>query len=126
VPTGADLAEHRILVVEDNFLLAMEIEGLLRRQGCVVLGPVGTVEHALALLDREATPDLAVLDVDLQGRRVTPVAAALLSRDVPFVLVTGYRELQLDEPELDGRPRLEKPLDSQSLLRTMARLLERS
>ena len=126
MPNGAALAGYRILVVEDNFLLAMEIEGILHRQGCVVLGPAGTIEHALALLDREAKPDLAVLDVDLQGRRVTPVAATLLSCDVPFVLVTGYRELQLDEPELNGRPRLEKPLDSQSLLRTLARLLERA
>ena len=121
---GSDLAGHRVLVVEDNFLLAMEIEGILHRQGCVLLGPVGTIEHALALLDREAKPDLAVLDVDLQGRRVTPVASALLSRDVPFVLVTGYRELQLDEPELSGRPRLEKPLDSERLLRTLGHLLE--
>jgi len=120
---GADLAGCRILVVEDNFLLAMEIEDVLGRQGCVVLGPVGTVEQALLLLEREARPDGAVLDVDLQGRTVTPVAAALIARDVPFVLVTGYADPQLADPELHGRPRLDKPVSGPDLLRALAHLL---
>lgn len=120
---GADVAGCRILIVEDNFLLAMEIEGVLRGHGCVVLGPAGTIEHALALLERETDPDAAVLDVDLQGRRVTPVAAALLARAVPFLLVTGYADLQLADPELQGRPRLDKPVSGPELLRALDQLL---
>lgn len=116
---GADVERFRVLVVEDNFLLAMEIEAVLRRHGLTVLGPAGTIEQALALLEREGWPDAAVLDVDLHGRRVTPVAAALSSRKVPFVLVTGYAELQLKEPELQGRLRLDKPVDFQDLLRVL-------
>ena len=120
---GADLAGCRIFVVEDNFLLAMEIVDLLARQGGVVLGPVGTIEHALALLERETPPDVAVLDVDLQGRVVTPVAAVLRARDVPYLLVTGYADLQLGDPELQGRPRLDKPVNDQALLRALTDLL---
>jgi CheY-like chemotaxis protein len=122
VRNGA-MAGSRVLVVEDNFLLAMEIEGLLGRAGCIVLGPVGTIEHALALLEREARPDVAVLDVDLQGRWVTPVAAVLHARGVPFLLVTGYADPQLRDPELQGRPRLDKPVDGRDLLRMLGQLL---
>jgi CheY-like chemotaxis protein len=117
------LAGRHILVVEDNFLLAMEIERVLRREGCVVLGPVGSVDQALALLEEAARPDLAVLDVDLQGRRVTPVAAWLRSREIPFVLVTGYADLHLGEPDLLGGPRLEKPVDGLTLMATLRRML---
>jgi CheY-like chemotaxis protein len=120
---GAGLKGYRVLVVEDEFLLALELERLLQRQGCVVLGPVWSVDRALALLG-DQSPDGAVLDVNLRGRRVAPVAAALRERGVPFVLVTGYGEDQLGEPELQGRPRLNKPLDWQHLLCTLARVLE--
>jgi CheY-like chemotaxis protein len=124
VRNRADLGGCRILLVEDNFLLAMEIEGVLSGRGYVVLGPVGTVEQALALLERENDPDAAILDVDLQGRWVTPVAAALFARDVPFVLVTGYADLQLAPPELRGRPRLDKPVSGSQLLRALDQLLK--
>lgn len=120
---GVDLAGYRVLIVEDNFLLAMEIEDILRRHGCVVQGPVGTIDHALAVLEQEARPDVAVLDVDLQGRLVTPVAAALSARDVPFVLVTGYADPQLGQSELQGRPRLDKPVSGPDLLRALSRAL---
>ena len=119
----AALRGCRVLVVEDNFLLAMEIEGVLRRHGGVVLGPVGSIERALALLDDEAPPDIAVLDVDLQGCWVTPVAAALGTRGVPYVLVTGYADLQLREPELHGRRRLDKPVSDDDLLRALLEVL---
>ena len=120
---GADAEGCRVLIVEDNFLLAMEVETVLRRHGYVVLGPVGTVEQALALLERDGWPDVAVLDVDLHGRRVTPVAAALRSRQVPLVLVTGYAEPQLKEPELQDLPRLDKPVRGQDVVRALGRAL---
>jgi FixJ family two-component response regulator len=65
-----------------------------------------------------------VLDVNLRGKRATPVAAALQDHGVPFVLVTGYSDGQLNEPELKGRPRLEKPLNRQQLLRTLERAVQ--
>ena len=122
---GADLEGLCVLVVEDEFLLAMELEALLEQRGCRVLGPVATIDRALAVLDHHR-PAAAVLDVNLKGKRATPIAAALQDRGVPFVLVTGYSDVQLNEPELKGQPRLEKPLNRQKLLRTLERAVQAS
>ena len=119
----ADLTGRRVLVVEDEFLLAMELETLLQRGGCIVLGPVPTIHQALAVLDHEQ-PEVALLDVNLKGERATPVAAALIDRGVPFVLITGYSRLQLTEPELCAAPRIDKPLTCRDLKRAMAQALE--
>ena len=120
---GADLEGLCVLVVEDEFLLAMELEALLEQRGCRVLGPVATIDRALAVLDHHR-PAAAVLDVNLKGKRATPIAAALQDRGVPFVLVTGYSDVQLNEPELKGQPRLEKPINRQKLLRTLERAVQ--
>jgi DNA-binding NtrC family response regulator len=120
---GADLAGRRILIVEDEFLLAMELELLVRRRGCLVLGPASSVEHALALIDGEP-PDAALLDVNLKGERATPIAAALIARGVPFVLITGYSRPQLSEPELRDAPRIDKPVSGRALCRAMTHALE--
>jgi two-component SAPR family response regulator len=123
VKNGADLAGRRILIVEDEFLLAMELELLLLQRGCLVVGPVSSVGHALALLHGEP-PDAALLDVNLRGERATPVAAALQARRVPFVLITGYTRRQLSEPELRDAPRIDKPVSSRALCRAMTEALE--
>jgi DNA-binding LytR/AlgR family response regulator len=123
VDNGADLKGRRVLVVEDEFLLAMELEGLLSRRGCEVLGPASTVRQALTVLSG-GQPEVAVLDVNLKGERATPVAMALHDRGVPFVLMTGYSEAQLSEPELRHAPRLDKPVSCRALCRALAQLLE--
>jgi two-component SAPR family response regulator len=120
---GADLSGRRILIVEDEFLLAMELELLLRQRGCLVLGPVSSVSHALDLLDEEP-PDVALLDVNLKGERATPIAAALMARGVPFVLITGYTRPQLYEAELRDAPRIDKPVNSRALCRAVTEALE--
>jgi two-component SAPR family response regulator len=122
VDSGADLAGLRILIVEDEFLLAMELETLLQQRGCMVLGPVSSVGQALTMLDGEQ-PDIALLDVNLKGERATPVAAALHARGVPFILLTGYSVLQLSEPELRAAPRIEKPVNCRALKRAVASIL---
>ena len=78
-----------VLVVEDEFLIAMDLELLLRRHGWRVLGPAATVAEALRLLADER-PDVALLDLNLQGELVTPVAEELRAQDVPFVLASAY------------------------------------
>ena len=120
--SGADLAGLRILIVEDEFLLAMELETLLQQRGCMVLGPVSSVGQALTMLDGEQ-PDIALLDVNLKGERATPVAAALHARGVPFILLTGYSVLQLSEPELRTAPRIDKPVNCGALKRAVASAL---
>ena len=121
---GGGEAGLRILVAEDELVVAMEPEALLTGLGHVVLGPVPTVGQALALLARER-PDVALLDVNLGGERATPVAEALLERGVPFVLVTGYGEQQLREAVLRDARRLSKPFDGRRLGRLLAEVSAR-
>jgi CheY-like chemotaxis protein len=123
VDEGADLTGRRVLVVEDEFLLAMELEGLLSNRGCDVLGPASSVRQALAVV-RDDRPEVAVLDVNLRGERATPVAAALQERGVPFVVITGYSDAQLSEPELRHAPRLDKPVSDRALCRAVAKALQ--
>src|SRR5690349_6225193 len=89
------LAGRRVLVAEDEVLIAMAYEALLHEHGCAVLGPAAQVDEALALLAPTGgpPPDAAVLDVNLDGKPSVPVAEALAVLGIPFVVVTGYAEL---------------------------------
>jgi DNA-binding response OmpR family regulator len=79
----------RVLLVEDELLVAMMLEEVLRSEGCVIVGPVPRVEQALTVA-RDAPIDAAVLDVNLAGERVFPIADVLAERNVPFLFMTGY------------------------------------
>lgn len=116
------LAGRRILVVEDEWLVAAEIERMLEGAGALVLGPAYSIEEALALLRDGAPPDAALLDVNLRGAMVTPVAQALDERGVPFALVTAYAVAELGEPRLRQAPRVGKPFAAATLVRAVARL----
>ena len=118
---GPVLAARRVLVVEDEWLIAAQIGGVLEEAGAVVLGPAHSVEEALALLRDGAPPDAALLDVNLRGEAVTPVALALAGRGVPFALVTAYAAEGLDGP-LRAAPRVGKPFTAAGLVRAVARL----
>lgn len=121
--TQHSLRGRRVLIVEDEMLVAMELESLLRERGCTVLGPAPTLARALALLEQER-PDAALLDLNLNGKQTTPVAAALSARDVPFVVVTGYAAVEADAPELQRAPRLNKPVDHRNLVRVLAAVID--
>lgn len=110
---AAGLEGRRVLVVEDEMLIAMSIEETLQGLGCVVVGPVGKLDDALRLAGGEAL-DAAVLDVTIRGGKVYPVAERLLARGVPFVLASGYGEWALPE-NLRDRPRLTKPFTPKEL-----------
>jgi CheY-like chemotaxis protein len=114
----------RVLVVEDELIIAMELERLLRGLGSIVLDTVPTIERALRALARQR-PDFAVLDVNLRGERVTPVAEALQQQGVPFVLVTGYGSERLNEEAFRDAVCLRKPIDGQRLARAMTEVLSR-
>jgi CheY-like chemotaxis protein len=113
----------RVLIVEDEMLVGMELESLLHRLGCTALGPAPTVARALDLLEDER-PDAALLDLNLNGQSATQIAQALSARDVPFVLVTGYGEAQSSEPELLHAARVDKPVNHRQLVRVLTQLLE--
>lgn len=110
---AAGLEGRRILVVEDEMLIALMIEETLQGLGCVVVGPVGKLDAAQRLAGAEAL-DAAVLDVTIRGGHVYPVAERLLARGIPFVLASGYGEWALPE-HLRGRPRLTKPFTPREL-----------
>src|SRR5687767_6977319 len=103
------LVGAKVLVAEDNALIALEIEVDLQEQGCIVLGPTATIADTLASLSHDR-PDAALLDMHLLDGLATPIAATLAAAGVPFALLTGDR---LDVPEdaaLADVPRIEKPL----------------
>lgn len=122
VPMGAStlLTGLRVLVVEDEVLVAMLVEDALTDAGAEVLGPVRSVAEAMAALACE-TPDAAVLDLNLDGMPSTPVADALVAAGVPFVVATGYGVEGLP-PAHAGVPVLAKPYDPLELTRAVAAL----
>ena len=122
--SGDDMAGRRILVVEDETLIAMTIEDALQDLGCVVVGPVAKLDAALLLARHEAL-DAAVLDVTIRGGDVFPVAEQLLARGVPFVLASGYGDWALPK-ELQNLPRLTKPFTAQDLEEQVRSLLART
>ena len=110
---SAELRGLRILVVEDEFLVAMELEAMLRDLGSEVVGPLGRLDEALAVA-REKPLDLALLDVNVGGRLVTPVADALAGRAIPFVFCTGYDGSSLPSRHA-AAPILMKPCQAHEL-----------
>lgn len=113
---------RRILVVEDEYLIAFDVAEWLEEQGADVLGPVPSVSEALALLEATPLPDAAVLDINLGSEQVFRVADMLQASDVPFVFVTGY-DTGLIPARYAAARRCIKPLDRTRLLRTLAEVL---
>lgn len=99
---------RRVLVVEDESLVAMLLETILEDMGCLPVGPASTVDEGLQLVSGDAPLDAALLDVNVAGRQVFPIAEALKARGVPFVFSTGYGEGGLPD-EWRGQPTLQKP-----------------
>jgi CheY-like chemotaxis protein len=83
----------KVMIVEDEALVAMMVEDMLDDLGCEVAGSFGAVGDALAWLGGNPAPDGAVLDVNIGGEMVFPVAEELRQRGVPFVFATGYGDL---------------------------------
>lgn len=102
------LGGRRVLVVEDESLVAMLLETILEDMGCTPIGPVSSVDEALSTIAGEAHIDAALLDVNVAGVQVFPVAQALKDRGVPFVFSTGYGEGGLPE-EWRGQQTIQKP-----------------
>lgn len=103
------LAGRRILIVEDEMLIAMQLEDMLLEMGCEVIGPATSVAEALKLIGAGRL-DGALLDVNLGGEQVYPVADALAASGAPFVFVTGYGRTGLSGVHR-GHPTLPKPIN---------------
>lgn len=125
-PATEHFARHsdmgRILIVEDEELIALAMSAELSRLGWAVVGPAATVREAEALLSLAVDVDAAVLDVNLRGRPVYPLAESLAQRQVPFVFCTGY-EMVDPEGKFPDAPIIRKPATAKALSRALSDLL---
>lgn len=117
--TTTPLTGRRILLVEDDYLLADALAQALRSTGALVSGPIGTVDGALAAVDQLDDIEAVVLDVNLNGIRVDAVADAVRARGVPMVFVSGY-DRNLLPPRFADVPHCLKPVDIDQLAATLA------
>lgn len=111
---------RRVLIVEDEMIVALFIEDLLTDLGHRVTATVSRMEEAMALAEGDDF-DLAILDVHLHGQPVFPLAERLLARGIPFVFATGYGIRGVPE-HLRGAPTLQKPFRPDELADTIAKL----
>lgn len=117
----AQLSGRRVLVVEDEALLAMTLEDILTDAGAEVLGPALDLQTAIDLA-RSSIVDAAVLDVNLAGERSFPVAAILSDRSIPYLFATGYGA-SVQAEGYAGAPVLQKPYQPVRLVELIAELL---
>ena len=109
----------KVLVVEDNLLLAEVTKILLEDSGCEVVGPAGWLQRGLELAEQEPL-DGAILDINLHGDMSFPIAEVLRTRGVPFVFVTGYEDRSIVPMAYRSAPRLDKPVVDERLIEAMA------
>ncbi len=113
----------RILVVEDELMIRMLLEDMLGELGYTVAAEAARIEEALEAA-KNADFDIAILDVNLNGQPISPVADALVARGMPFVFATGYGERGLPEAYRD-RPTLKKPFQMDGLKQMLQTALDR-
>lgn len=120
---SSSLRNARILVVEDEYMLADDLATELRDAGASVLGPVGSMAQATALAEQSPDIDGALLDINLNGEMVYPIADRLTARGVEIMFVTGYDRAVIPERFADV-PRFEKPLSMRRVADAIGHLLE--
>jgi len=120
------LIGKRCLILDDEFLIALDIQQTLEQAGAMHVACVATVAEALALLRSGSDFDIAVLDVKLSGadRDSLGVAALLASKGIPFVFLTGMRVDDVHAKQFPQAPVIEKPYDAVALLNAVRRALE--
>jgi CheY-like chemotaxis protein len=116
----APLSGLHVLVVEDMFLVALDLSDQLTDCGCEVIGPAASVRQALEKIEGVEL-DGAVLDINLAGERSFPIAEVLASRGVPFLFLTGYDSAATIPEQFKQAPKLSKPVDVTELTSAVAR-----
>lgn len=119
----AGVQGKHILIVEDEFLIAIHAADVIENLGFQVVGPVATIAQALDILRNERV-DGALLDVNLSGTLIFPVAEELAARGIPFILTSGYESSGLPEIWRD-RPHLRKPVIERELARLAGLVFEK-
>lgn len=114
----------RVLIVEDEYMVAEHMGMMLEELGCEVVGPVATIEEALAAMNDDVL-DGALLDANLNGESSAPIATALHAASVPFIVATGYGSLELADEALNRASRLIKPFSNAELEATLIAAFKR-
>ena len=115
---GNALDGRKILVVEDDYLVALALAEMLKATGANVIGPLSEIQEALSFVEAGNDLDAAILDVDLHGQKSYPVAQALAARQIRFVFATGYGEEAIDRA-YRAYPRVQKPFDERTLVNVL-------
>lgn len=115
------LEGKRVLVVEDETLVAMLIEDFLLEYGCSIIGPCGSVDSALKTARTEMF-DVAILDVNLRGDKVYPVAEALTERNIPFLFLSGYGDEAIPRDRVSWKV-CPKPFRANELMQMLSSVL---
>src|SRR5262245_32932475 len=119
-----ELKGLRVLVVEDESMVSMLMEDMLHELGCTVVGVVARFDEALQRATNGPTFDVALLDVNLNGKQTFPIAEVLAARGVRFIFATGYGEGILPR-SLQGGPILQKPFELAALEMALRRAVDR-
>jgi two-component system, response regulator PdtaR len=114
------LLERRALVAEDSLLVLIALEMILIHHGIDIVGPASTVDEAMALA-QTGRPEIAILDVNLHGEMIFPVADFLIGRGVPVILTTGYSAKDILPQHLLDLPSIRKPYEPAELMELVER-----
>ena len=120
--TASEGAGKNVLVVEDEIMIRLLLEDMLGELGYTIAAAVGRIDDAVKLA-KTGEFDVAILDVNLNGQTVSPVAEILEARGLPFVFATGYGERGLPE-RFSNRPTLQKPFQQENLGRILSQAFE--
>ena len=118
LPDTSRLKDLRVLVVEDEYLVAKSLESVLHSLGCNVVGTASTVDQACDLIKTHSI-QAALLDINLSPGTCEPIARALRYREIPFVFLTGYSNLNMLPDDLRGCRIVTKPADAVTLARVL-------
>ncbi|MBL8581366.1 MAG: response regulator [Rhizobiaceae bacterium] len=112
-----------VFVVEDEALVALNLEDILIELGCNVVGPAMRIDRAEGMFDEALAADVAILDVNVAGTMIFPFARKLAERGMPLVFATGYGRAGLPE-DFSARPILQKPYTTQDVRAGLAQAIE--
>jgi len=119
--SSVDLAGRRMLVVEDQFVIAMDMEQMLRSLGADAVDLATNIPDAVAILER-TPPDVAILDLKLGTGTTAAIADALQARSIPLIFVTGYGDLDALPAHLRHAPLLRKPVERAALAGILSKI----
>jgi DNA-binding NarL/FixJ family response regulator len=109
-----DIRGRRILIAEDEAMIALDLESFLQDLGCEIIGPVANVEDVVQQFEAHH-PDGALLDINLRGKQVFAVLPQLIEQGLPVIITSGYDDIALIPQDFRALPRISKPFNQATL-----------